>query len=602
MAGTFLQNAGKQAAFELNYRYCIKSYQIMGIRNKCITVILIFNVVICSAQKKYGATIPWVTYEAENMKTDGIIMGPKYAPYNVETESSGQKCVNLASKGQFVEFTATINSNSIVIRYSLPDKKEGNGTNATIGIYKNGKLVQHYKISSRYSWLYGKYPFTNNPADGVPRNFYDEIRVTGLIIKKGDVIKIKRDDGQEDDADYCIIDLIDLENVAAPLSAPPNSLSITDKNFQAIDSTGDYTAAFRNCIAKAAETGKIVWIPSGIFKITGDIILPTNIKIQGAGMWYTDLVGDETVYADASKRVRLIGSGSNIHISDFAIIGKLNYRNDKEPNDGIVGSFGTNSTISNIWIEHTKTGMWIEDSKGLKITGCRMRNTIADGINFCVGMAQSTIENCTARGTGDDCFAIWPTIRDKQQFSPGQNLITYCTAQLPFLANGSAIYGGDSNAIKNCSFTDISQGSAILISTTFPTANKDNSINNNFSGKTVVENCDIKSSGGFDHEWDWRAAVEICIDKRSISGLEINNLYIKNSLSNAVSVIAKNIGSETSTLSNATLQNINISNYGVAATGRHGLFISAGAHGSLVIKNSTIPEIKNESADFTIIR
>jgi hypothetical protein len=247
-------------------------------------------------------------------------------------------------------------------------------------------------------------------------------------------------------------------------------------------------------------------------------------------------------------------------------------------------------------------GMWIEDSKGLKITGCRMRNTIADGINFCVGMTESTIENCTARGTGDDCFAIWPTIRDKQQYSPGHNLIIHCTAQLPFLANGAAIYGGESNAIKNCSFADISQGSAILISTTFPTANKDNSINNNFSGKTVVEDCDIKTSGGFDHEWDWRAAVEICIDKRNISGLAINNLQIKNSLSNGVSIIAKNVGNSVGVLSDATLQNINVSNYGIAAPGKHGLFISAGAHGSLGIKNSIIPETENESGNFTIIR
>jgi len=425
------------------------------------------------------------------------------------------------------------------------------------------------------------------------------MRAINIKIKKGDIIQVKRDDKDGDDADYCIIDLVDLENVAAPLIAPANSLSITDKTFRS-DFADDYTEAFRNCIAKAIETGKTVWIPVGTFKITGDIILPSNIKIQGAGMWYTTLVGDETVYADATKRVRLIGSGSNIHLADFAIIGKLNYRNDKEPNDAIVGSYGTNSTISGIWIEHTKVGMWIEDSKGLKITGCRMRNTIADGINFCVGMAESTIENCTARGTGDDCFAFWPTIRDKQQYSPGHNLVTNCTAQLPFLANGASIYGGESNAIKNCSFSDISQGSAILISTTFPTSNQDNSINNNFSGKTVVEGCIIKTSGGFDHEWGWRAAVEICVDKRNISGIEINNLDIKNSLSNAVSVIARNAIDKTGVLSDAVLQNINVSNYGIGAKNKYGLFISAGAHGSLTIKNSNIEEIKNESADFHI--
>jgi hypothetical protein len=195
-----------------------------------------------------------------------------------------------------------------------------------------------------------------------------------------------------------------------------------------------------------------------------------------------------------------------------------------------------------------------------------MRNTIADGINFCVGMNQSTIENCAARGTGDDCFAIWPAVFASQQFPPGFNLITHCTAQLPFLANGSAIYGRENNKIKNCSFED----------------------------------CDIKTSGGFDHEWDWRAAVEICIDKRNISGIEISNINIGNSLSNGFSVIAKNEVGKMGALSNATLQKLNISNYGLGAKGKHGLFISSDAHGSLVIKKSNIPEIKNESGDFNI--
>jgi hypothetical protein len=574
----------------------------MNIRYKYLIIILIFNASICTAQEKRGAVIPWKTYEAEHMHTTGIVMGPKYDPYQVETESSGQQCVKLDAKGQFVEFISTINAKSAVIRYSLPDND--NGIKPTLGIYKNGKLIQQYEISSHYSWLYGKYPFTNDPAAGSPRHFYDEVRLTGLRIGKGDVIRIQRNDSADNGAGYCIIDLVDLEDPAPPLKAPLNSLSIADKRFQRGHSTDDYTEAFKNCITKAMETGKTVWIPAGTFKITGDIILPANVTVQGAGMWYTQLVGDDALYASANRRVRLKGTGSNIHLADFAIIGKLNYRSDKESNDGIVGSFGTNSTISRIWIEHTKVGMWIENSMNLKITGCRMRNTMADGINFCTGMAQSTIENCTARGTGDDCFAIWPTVSLslKQQFPPGHNLIIHCSAQLPYLANGAAIYGGDSNKIKDCSFADISQGSAILISTTFPTESKDKSINNNFSGATIIEDCDIKTSGGFDHEWGWRAAVELCLDKRSIAGIEMNNLNIEDNLSNGVSIIAKNATGKIGVLSDAILQNVNISNYGIGVKDKHGLFISGDAHGSLVIKNSNISEIKNESGNFSIVQ
>ncbi len=535
--------------------------------------------------KAAAQAVPWTTVEAETMHTTGTVLGPSYEPYRVETESSGQRCVKLAAKGEFVEFRAPVQANSLVIRYSLPDKREG----CTLAIYKNGSLVRHVPISSRYSWLYGKYPFTNDPAAGSPRNFYDELRLKDLKMEQGDLIRIQ----QDDNAGYCIIDLVDLEEIATPLQAPANSLSITDPRFQ--PDNNDYTLALQKCIAKAVETGKTVWIPIGQFKLTGDIVLPANLSIRGAGMWYTELVGDETLYAQPDRRIRLKGNGSNIHLADLAIIGKLDYRSDKEANDGIVGSWGTGSTIDRIWIEHTKVGMWLENSEGLKITGCRMRNTIADGINFCVGMAQSTIESCAARGTGDDCFAVWPTTYTKQQYKPGHNLITHCTAQLPFLANGAAIYGGESNAIRNCAFQDISAGSAILISTTFPTANGD--IDNNFSGTTVVEDCTIKTSGGFDHEWGWRAAVEICVDKRNIAGLRLANLNITNSISNAISVIAKN---ELGALSDASLANSNISGYGIGTKDKHGLFVSEDAHGSLTIDGKGIADTKNESANFTL--
>jgi len=574
----------------------------MNIKCGCISIILFFGTLKGFAQQKPGATIPWVTYEAEQMATNGVVLGPKYEPDRIETESSGQQCVKLNARGQYVEFASATTANSIVIRYSLPDSKDGNGLSSTIGIYKNGKLIRRLLISSHYTWLYGKYPFTNDPAAGVPRHFYDEIRLKGLEIANGDHIRIQRDDQKEDKAAYCIIDLVDLENIAAPLNEPTGALSITDKTFRRTDSTDDYTNALRNCIVQASQTGKIVWVPAGTYKITGNIVLPPNITIQGAGMWYSELVGDSVQYTNANKRVRLIGNGNNIHLNDFAINGKLNYRSDKEDNDGIAGSFGTNSTISNIWIEHTKVGMWIENSQNLKITGCRMRNTMADGINFCVGMSQSTIENCTARGTGDDCFAIWPTVFRKQMFSPGHNLIIHCTAQLPFLANGIAVYGGDSNRVEDCSCTDISQGSAILVSTTFPTENKDKSINNNFNGTTVIDSCYIKASGGFDHEWDWRAAVEICVDKRNISGLVISNLIIEKSLSNAIAVIAKNEPDKVGELSSTIIQNVAISGYGVGVKGKHGLFINADAHGELQIKQSNIPGIKNESGNFTIVQ
>ncbi|GGB05489.1 hypothetical protein GCM10011511_31040 [Puia dinghuensis] len=575
------------------FKWC-KLISVMEIRFTLFIVLTsLFCGIVSAAQERYGAYIPWTTYEAEQMTTTGSVLGPKYGPYQVETESSGQRCVKLTAKGQYLEFAAIAPANSLVIRYSLQDGPAGEGLSARLSIYKNGRFVDRCVASSRYAWLYGKYPFSNDPAMGSPRHFYDEIRVKGLQIRKGDVIRIRWDDGP---GEYCIIDLVDLEAIAPPLKRPLNSLSLMDFSGNAFN--GDYTQSLRDCIARAVLEGKAVWIPAGSFKLTGDILLPANVTIQGAGMWYTELVGDDNLYADANRRVRLKGNGSNIHIADLAITGKLDHRNDKEPNDGIVGSFGRGSTISRVWIEQTKVGMWIENSDSLRITGCRIRNTMADGINFCVGMSRSIIEQCTARGTGDDCFAVWPAVYSRQLFSPGNNLVLHCTGQLPYLANGAALYGGESNVIRDCAFTDITAGSGILISTTFPTSSRERGIDNNFSGTTVVENCAVKTCGGFDHEWGWRAALEICTDKRSIAGVIISNVHIDSSLSNGVSVIARN----GQTLSDAVLRHVSVAVYGVGADGKYGLFIPAGARGRMDVRECSLGQVENEGKEFRMER
>jgi hypothetical protein len=565
---------------------------------------IFFALVGCSGWSRagIGADMPWISYEAEDMKTTGAVLGPKYGPFFVEMESSGQKCVKLTAPGEYVEFIAQSPANALVARYSLPDATNGGGINSTLSLYQNGKLVKIIPVTSRYSWLYGKYPFTNDPAAGKPRNFYDEFRIKDLVIARGDVIRLQKTD---DTAAYCIIDLVDLEQVAPPLAAPANSLSVTQFGASGTGETDD-TEALRHCLAEATKQGRSVWVPAGVYKLTGDINLSSNATIQGAGMWHTTFVGDAELYGQADHRVRFKLKGSNIHLADFAIIGKLNYRNDNEQNDGIFGGNAQNSTISRIWVEHTKVGMWFYVCSNVVVDGCRLRNTLADGINFCVDTRNSVVQNCTARGTGDDCFAMWPAASDQsfvqQSTAPGSNVFRHCTGQLPFLANGGAIYGGANNCIEDCLFTDISPGCGILISSTFPTADDSGKIDNNFSGTTVVRNCDLIRCGGFDHDWAWRAAFQLCLDRRSISGVEISNVNIKDSLSDGFSIVAPGSNKGQGTLANVHLENVNIPNYGIGADSRHGLWVRDDANGNVTILHSTIADIRNSSTNFTILQ
>lgn len=543
-----------------------------------------------------GADVPWTTYEAEDMKTTGTVLGPKYEPFMVETESSGEKCVRLTAAGQFVEFTTSAPANAMVIRYCLPDSADGRGVDSTINLFVNGKLARNIPVTSHYSWIYGKYPFTNKPQDGRPRNFFNEARLKDLALAKGDVVRLEKSDLT---AEYCIIDLVDLEKVAPPLRKPARAISVLDFGAGGKGETDD-TEALKQAVATAHAKKQTVWLPPGDYKITGDIVVPSDVTLQGAGMWHTVLAGDENLYNQANHRVRLKLNGLNIRLADFAILGKVNYRNDDEPNDGVIGAGCSNSVVSRVWVEHTKVGMWFYNCHNLRIEGCRMRNVLADGLNLCVGTSGFVVENCSTRGTGDDCFAMWPTVADQgyveQGPTPGNNVFRHCTGQLPFLANGAAIYGGKDNRIEDCLFQDISVGCGILVSTTFPTADEKKKRDNNFSGKTVVRGCEIVRCGGFDHGWSWRGALQICLDRRTITNLEIRDTTIRDSISDGLNIVAPG------TLTNARLVNVNIPNCGLGAPDRHGLWVREDARGGLRLNNCVIVNQQNDSLNFKLIQ
>ena len=395
------------------------------------------------------------------------------------------------------------------------------------------------------------------------------------------MIRLLRSDS---DAPYCEIDLVVLENVPAPLAAPGNSLSVLDYG---ADQSGaaDATSALRNCVAEAQRQKRPVWVPAGDYKLTGEILVPSSVTIQGAGMWHTSFVGDPALYGQAARRVRFKLAGSQIHLANFSVIGRLNYRDDSEPNDGIVTAGCAESSVSGIWLEHTKVGIWVYNGVNLSIEGCRLRDTIADGVNLCVGTSGTVIQNCAARGTGDDCFAMWPAASD-QGFEgngppSGNNVIRRCTGQLTFLANGAAIYGGAANRIEDCRFTDIGTGCGILVSTTFPTSDESLGIDNNFSGATVVTNCELVRCGGYDHSWAWRGSLQICMDRRSISGLTVSHVTIKDSISSGVTIVGPGSPKGQGTLSDATFEAVNVTHSGIGGSPHHDLWIRGDAVGNV---------------------
>jgi hypothetical protein len=518
----------------------------------CLTVLLALVLSHSVAQAKSGATVPWTTYEAEAMTINGgTVLGPPQRAVDknvtitntVEAESSGRQCVKLSATGQYVEFAAQEAANALVVRYSVPDTADGTGADHTLSLYLNGTFVRKISVTSKYSWLYGGYTFSNHPRDGSPRDYYDEARLMDLSINRGDHVRLQVD--ADDTAAYYVIDLVDLEKIGPPLTQPAGSRSVLSCGAVG-NGTNDDTIAIQNCVAG----GGLIWFPPGNYLVTNDITVPTGTTIQGAGMWYTTFVGNPTTYVNERGRVRFNGAGSDLQFNDFAILGKLTFRNDSQANDGFSGVFGSNSSISRVWVEHTKTGAWLANASGMIIADCRVRNTIADGINLSVGMNNTVVTNCTTRNTGDDSFAIWPATYRSATYEAGYNVFTHCTAQSPFFANCNGIYGGISNRVEDCLFQDAPNGCGILIAGTFPIGT------NVFRGMTVAQRCDLNRCGGNDPGWRWRGALTLCPDRVPIVGLNINNINISNSLSYAIQILHN-------TLSNAVLRDVNVHTYAV---------------------------------------
>ncbi len=171
-----------------------------------------------AAEAGRGAVLPWVTYEAEQAKTNGTVLGPDYTGHTPAREASGRRCVRLAATGEFLEFTAKADAQGMVVRYCIPDSADGRGADATLSLYINGKLRSKLPMTSRYSYLYGAYPFSNQPSSGSPRHFWDELRLMPGVIHRGDVIRLQKD--ADDAATEYLIDFVDLEPVPAPLQRP----------------------------------------------------------------------------------------------------------------------------------------------------------------------------------------------------------------------------------------------------------------------------------------------------------------------------------------------------------------------------------------------
>ncbi|KAL0477970.1 cycloisomaltooligosaccharide glucanotransferase CTA1 [Acrasis kona] len=406
---------------------------------------------------KRGATITYTEYEAEDAVTNGLIIGPERKFMTLPSEASGRRAVQLVDKSKYVEFTTKDISNAIVVRFSIPDTPDGKGNVARLSVLADSKFITDLTVTSKWSWVYGAYPFSKRPSDGSPHHFYDEARALfNTTLPKGTKIRLV----PSSDIVYTI-DVIDMYRVEPPYTQPTTGyVSIADYGADA-SGKSDSTKSFQSAIADAKSKGANVWIPKGTFSVKERFVLD-QITIRGAGPWHSTVVASEPhgvgFFADWAPK-----GSSKVGLYDFAIIGDTNYRDDQQVDSGMGGAY-SDSIIQNVWIEHTKCGLWLDGPfHDLHIVGITVRNVYADGVNFHKGVTNSVVEQSIFRNLGDDGLAMW-----SDQLVNQNNVFKFNTIQVPGFANGIAIYGGDSNqATDNYVADTVCEGGGLQASNRF---------------------------------------------------------------------------------------------------------------------------------------
>jgi len=405
----------------------------------------------------YGAAVPFTTYEAEDsnrVSTNGAVLAATRVWGQLTSEASGRRAVQLTSAGQYVQFTLAAPAQGLVVRYSIPDSSDGAAYNAGLSLYVDGVRMTDISLTNKFSWLYGTWSteggqirWSNNP-NAVPRNphrFFDEVAVRlDQQYAAGTQIRLVRESANANFASTAsvTIDLVETEIIPAALAKPPSYASLASYGAVANDGLDD-TAAMNGAINAVKSSGGAlvgVWIPEGTFDFnngtvgagfdsTGTrIYLDSGVSIRGAGMWRSILRG---------RFAGVLARAGNITLANLKISADDVIRDDYNGVSGLEGNL-TSSLVSNVWFEHTKVGVWATNQTNtLQVTGCRIRNVWADGLNLHFGTSNSTVSHNHFRNTGDDGMAMW-----SDTFLDVNNAFLNNTVQIPTLANGIAIYGG----------------------------------------------------------------------------------------------------------------------------------------------------------------
>lgn len=489
---------------------------------------------------EYGAKMPYTSHEAENATLEnGASIQQSKDMESTAVEATNQTYVELPKKDAAVSFNVTEPANALNVRYTIPD-----GASGQLEVQVNGSSVGNLDLSSHSAWQYLKGDQEYDQAiDGSSARFrFDETRLLlkDIQLKAGDKISLVKK--KDDNVPYGI-DFIELEQAPAPVAQGENSISIVDKGASANDDSDD-TSALLAAIDEAKASGKSVYIPEGRFNFDKQVnIEADNLKISGAGVWHTQL------HFTSDKRYGggiVFGHNSNgIELSNLYMDSNLTSRyNEDAQYKAISGTLGKNSHIHDVWVQHFEVGMWIGDydqtenmkyTDGLVVENTRIRNNLADGINFAQGTKNSTVKNSNIRGNGDDGLAIWSSISDGTNAAAEENnKFLNNTIESGWRAAGIGIFGGKGHEISGNLIKDVFAGAGIRVNTVFAGHNFDL----NDSGIKIHDNTILRSGTTNDLYNLHRGAIDFQQVRGTIKNVDVYDNKLLNTLADPV--ITKN--------------------------------------------------------------
>ena len=532
-----------------------------------------------------GASVPFLTCEAESATlSSGVTVttlnpsvdGPQDLP---QTEASGRSYASLTAPGQSITFNVPQSANSIVIRHNVPYVKPYNtntGDGYSLHLWVNNESTPRQVMQS----LNGEAPVKlgalslssyHNQANAA---YWEESRalILGASLKSGDTLRLEVDPG--DTASFYNIDCIDLEDVPAALPQPANTYSVL--TYGALgNGVADDTGAIQNTIDKAQMDGKNVWIPTGTYHVSSPFALPTGVKVYGAGMWYTNLIG--TINNSTPSPVTHASTpycpgfslAADCEVHDLFMDNNANTTradaNGYFYNEYWNHVFPSNWVIQNVWMTHTQLFCWMVGANNGLVSGCRARFTYADGIHLDAGCYNNTIKNCHVRGAGDDGIAIISNTQNS--YAPttacSNNTAVYNTVVANWCGANFDLSGGSNNVVGYNYFADSGTDGSLVINLPngFPASP--------LTGASIVGNTIVR--GGGDLDTQMRGAIWIFPQYAAVSGLVFDGNYIKKPIWSGIQLFF-----DTSTKSAALTCN----NTTIDAPGTSGIDIISGVSGS----------------------